>query len=140
VRPASESPAAAAKVPERSAYTQSKYEQIASRKGATGLKGFCPVRLRDHRDLADGQPEYRVQHNGRVYALSSAEALKTFLADPEKYTPAASGYDIVLHQQTGDVVEGVLDHSSWFKGRLYMFTSEENKQTFVSNPTAYAVK
>jgi YHS domain-containing protein len=138
VQPVSEAPAA--KIPERSAYTQSKYEQIASRKGANGLKGFCPVRLRDHRDLADGQPQFRVQHNGRVYALSSAEALQTFLTDPEKYVPAASGYDVVVHQQSGETVEGVLDHSAWFKGRLYLFTSAENKDAFVSSPAAYAVK
>jgi len=98
------------------------------------------VRLRDHRDLADGMAEFRVQHNGRVYALSSAEALKTFLADPEKYVPAANGYDVVLHQQSGEAVEGVLDHSAWFKGRLYLFASAENKETFVANPPAYAVK
>jgi YHS domain-containing protein len=135
----SESPAPS-RFPERSAYTQSKYERISSRTGLTGLKGFCPVRLRDHRDLEDGQPAYRVQHNGRVYALSSAEALQSFLADPEKYVPAASGYDVVLHSQTGESVEGVLDHSAWFKGRLYLFTSAENKDAFVSNPQGYAAR
>lgn len=140
VQPVSEAPTAPARFPERSAYTQSKYEQIASRTGATGLKGFCPVRLRDHRDLADGLDEFRVQHNGRVYALSSAAALQNFLADPEKYTPAAFGYDVIVHSQTGDTVEGALDHSAWFKGRLYLFTSAENKETFVANPAGYAAK
>ena len=138
MQPVSQAPTT--KVADRSQYTQSKYEQIASRKGAAGLKGFCPVRLRDHRDLADGHPEFRVQHQGRVYALSSAEALKTFLSDPEKYIPAANGYDVVVHQQSGDTVEGILDHSAWFKGKLYLFTSAENKDAFVANPATYAVK
>ncbi len=140
VRPVSQSPESATRSPERSAYTQSKYEQIAARTTATGLKGFCPVRLRDHRDLADGRAEFRVQHQGRVYDLSSASALQSFLADPDKYTPAAGGYDVVAHRQSGDAIEGVLDHSAWFKGRLYLFSSADNKDAFVSNPAGYAVR
>jgi YHS domain-containing protein len=127
-----------AKFVERSPYMQSKYEQIASRAGSAGLKGFCPVRLRDHRDLSDGLPAYRAEHNGRTYQMSSAEALGTFLSNPDKYVPVANGYDVVQYGQAGEKVEGSLDNSAWFKGRLFLFASPENKDTFVANPKHYA--
>ena len=118
--------------------TRAKQEIIASRKGMTGLKGFCPVVLRDDRNLVDAQNQYRAVYNSKTYYLSSNEAVTAFQADPSKYAPAARGCDVILMAMSGEEVEGSLDHAVWYKGRLYMFSSAETMDTFVSAPSSHA--
>lgn len=117
---------------------QSKMERIAARKNLTGLKGFCPVALRDERDLLDAQNAFSAIYNGRKYSFSSQSAMERFLAEPEKYAPAAGGVDVIHFNLTGEEVEGSLDHAVWYKGRLYLFTSVETMETFVAAPASHA--
>ena len=118
--------------------TRVKQEMIAARKGLRGLKGFCPVVLREDRDLIDAHSEYRVIFNSKTYYLSSSEAVAAFHSDPAKYAPAARGCDVIQQAVTGEEVEGSLDFAVWYKGRLYMFTSAETMDTFVSAPSSHA--
>lgn len=117
---------------------QTKMELIASRKGMTGLKGFCPVMLRDARDLVDAREEYTAVFNEKAYSFSSGEALQAFLAEPEKYAPAIHGSDVIHLSLTGEEIEGSLDHAVWYKGRLYLFTSAETMETFVAAPSSHS--
>jgi YHS domain-containing protein len=110
---------------------------IRERQGQTGLKGFCPVVLRDQRELLDSNLEYRVQHEGKTYHVSSAESQAKFLADPARYAPANQGNDIVQQEKSGAREEGSLDHALWFGGKLYLFTSGENQSTFAQQPKKY---
>ena len=118
--------------------TQAKLEMIAARKGLRGLKGFCPVALRDHRDLVDAQSQFRVVYNEKTYYLSSSEAVSEFHSDPAKYAPAARGSDVIHLAITGEELEGSLDHAVWYKGRLYLFSSAETMETFVAAPSSHA--
>ena len=61
-------------------------QQIAARDGV-GLKGFCPVALRDERRLADGRAAYVSYYRGKAYYLSSVEAKDQFDADPGRLCP-----------------------------------------------------
>ena len=124
--------------PVGSQQTRAKQEIIASRQGMTGLKGFCPVVLRDDRNLVDAQSQYRAVYNSKTYYLSSSEAVSAFHADPAKYAPAARGCDVIQLATTGEEVEGSLDYAVWYKGRLYMFSSAETMDTFVSAPSSHA--
>lgn len=124
--------------PVGSRQTRAKQEIIASRKGMSGLKGFCPVVLRDDRNLVDAQEQYRAVYNSKTYYMSSSEAVAAFHADPTKYAPAARGSDVIMLATTGDEAEGSLDHAVWYKGRLYMFSSAETMDTFVSAPSSHA--
>jgi YHS domain-containing protein len=118
--------------------TRAKQEMIAARKGLRGLKGFCPVILRDDRDLADAHSQFRVIFNSKTYYLSSSEAVTAFHSDPAKYAPAARGCDVIQLAISGEELEGSLDYAVWYKGRLYMFTSAETMDTFVSSPSSHA--
>ncbi len=118
--------------------TRAKQEMIAARKGLRGLKGFCPVVLREDRDLIDAHSEYRVIYNSKTYYLSSSQAVTAFHSDPAKYAPAARGCDVIQQAVTGEEVEGSLDFAVWYKGRLYMFSSAETMDTFVSAPSSHA--
>jgi len=124
--------------PTVSRQTRAKQEMIEARKGLRGLKGFCPVVLRDDRDLVDAQSQFRAVYNSKTYYLSSSQAVSAFHADPAKYAPAARGCDVIHQAITGEEIEGTLDYAVWYKGRLYMFSSAETMDTFVSAPSSHA--
>lgn len=116
----------------------SKMARIAARADQRGLKGFCPVMLRDHRDLVDARAEYRSFYRNRIILLSSQEAKVVFESDPAKYAPASAGNDVIHLAQTGEELEGTLDYAVWYKGRLYLFASAETLETFVAAPSSHA--
>ena len=118
--------------------TRAKQEMIAARKGLKGLKGFCPVVLREDRDLVDAHSQFRVIHNSKTYYLSSSQAVTSFHADPAKYALAARGSDVIQQAISGEELEGSLDFAVWYKGRLYLFSSAETMDTFVSAPSSHA--
>jgi YHS domain-containing protein len=116
-----------------------KLQQIAERSELTGLKGFCPVALRDHRELKDARPSFQAEFNGDYYNFSSAEALAKFKADPETYAPAAGGQDVVLASNEGTSREGSLDRAVWYRNKLYLFSSKDSHEAFVASPKKFAV-
>ena len=115
-----------------------KMRKIRDRFGMKGLKGFCPVTLRDERELFDAKPEFFYTHRGQKFHFATAEARNKFEADPAAYAPAAYGADVVALGRDKDVVEGTLDFAAWFKGRLYLFGSQANYEVFVKSPATYA--
>lgn len=116
-----------------------KLKMIAERSELTGLKGFCPVALRDRRELKDARPQFQAEFNGKTFNLSSAEAKEKFEADPEIYVPAAAGQDVVLAANEGTQREGSLDRAVWYRNRLYLFSSKESHEEFVASPAKFAV-
>ena len=115
-----------------------KMRRIRDRFGMKGLKGFCPVTLRDERELLDAKPEFFFTHRGQKFHFASAEARDKFEVDPATYAPAAYGADVVALGRDKDVVEGTLDFAAWYKGRLYLFGSQANYDVFVKSPVTYA--
>ncbi|WP_437194239.1 hypothetical protein [Planctomicrobium sp. SH527] len=118
---------------------KSKFERIAARKNMAGLKGFCPVVLRDQRDLVDSKAEFEVVYNDYTYSFSSKEAMEKFEAEPAKYAPVNSCGDVIHEALAGEALEGSLDYAVWFKGRLYLFSSVETMETFVAAPSSHAM-
>jgi YHS domain-containing protein len=118
--------------------TQSKIDRISARKGLSGLKGFCPVALKDHRELLDAKPDFSAVYNGRRYFFSSAAAQALFEGNPDEYVPAAMGNDVVHLTLTGEPAPGSLEHAVWFRSKLYLFATAETMETFVSAPSIHA--
>jgi len=114
--------------------TQQKLSRIAERHGLTGFKGFCPVMLRDYRELVDAKLEHTTTYEGRQYWFSSAAAKETFLLHPAEYAPARGGNDVVIFDEVGEQREGSLDHAVWYRGRLYLFDSSETQAAFAAQP------
>ena len=81
---------------------------------------------------------HRTTYQGRELLFCSADCKNKFEADPARYAPAAFGADVVVLTDESDVVEGTLDHAAWFKGRLYLFGTEQTHNLFVENPEKYA--
>lgn len=116
-----------------------KLRRIAERSGLKGLKGFCPVVLRDERDLIDANPAISSVHKGTTYSFSSRRAKALFDKNPQKYSPAASGRDVVKLGTYSESVEGSLDHAVWFRDRLYLFSDAESLRKFTGQPKRFAV-
>ena len=112
--------------------------QIAERSKRIGFKGFCPVELRDNRQLQDALPQFETVYERQTYQFSTAEALAKFVANPKRYAPAAYGSDVVLLTHTGTVLSGRLDYAAWHKGRLFLFTTQAALDAFNRKPSMYA--
>lgn len=103
-----------------------------------GLKGFCPVTIREERRLVAAHDEFVSEFQGQTYRLSSAEALAKFQENPELYVPVAGGLDVVAVRQGSAVVNGSLDYAVWYRHRLHMFSSPENLAAFRAAPKTFA--
>ncbi|MCA9036713.1 MAG: hypothetical protein KDA91_16380 [Planctomycetaceae bacterium] len=130
--------AVAASVTADQARREHQRNQIRDRAGRAGFKGFCPVELRDHRELVDAREEFTGTFGLQEYQFSSSRAKAAFEANPSRYAPAAGGRDIVLLVNTGEETEGMLDYSLWFRDRLYFFSSRETMNLFSENPARFA--
>jgi YHS domain-containing protein len=116
-----------------------KLKRIAERTELQGLKGFCPVALRDEHDLQNALPEHASLFKGRTYYFSSADAKATFDEQPEQYAPIAGGNDVVMLKTKG-TKEGSLDFAVWYKDRLYLFTSQKTLEQFIATPSEFVIK
>ncbi len=116
---------------------EKKLALIASRGNIKGLKGFCPVALRDNRLLVDARPEFSSSFKSMNYQFASLENKLKFDREPAKYAPAAGGSDIVLLVDQQDDKEGTLDFASWYKGRLYLFSNQKNMDVSMKTPALY---
>jgi len=118
--------------------TAAKMHKIGERVAQKGLKGFCPVVLREQRELVDAVPAYSSVYESKRYCFSSAEAQARFDRNPQKYAPVSGGIDVVVKASSDQSVEGTLDFAAWYKDRLYLFTSPESLEAFSLNPLPYA--
>lgn len=114
-------------------------ERIQSRHDLTGFKGFCPVALRDQRQLVDALPQIQSTFGLHTWTFSSDEARLAFEADPQRYAPAAGGDDVVILATRQEQVPGKLDFALWYRGRLHLFSSRDNMASFLENPQQFAV-
>ena len=115
-----------------------KLKKIAERAELRGLKGFCPVQLRDERELRDARPQFSAEYEGVTYNFSSAAAQRKFEAKPYLYAPASSGEDVVLTAAEKKSVESSLDNAVWYRDRLYLFQKPESLKSFVASPAKFA--
>lgn len=120
-------------------WLKNREQRISDRAGQSGFMGFCPVALRDKLQLVDASPEYAVDYHSQKFQFSTDEALKKFLADPDRYLPAAGGLDVVAVSQGTAVAQGSLEHALWFRHKLYLFLSREHLETFRTQAREFAV-
>ena len=105
----------------------------------SGLKGICPVVLKDNRRLLDAQPGIKSEFRGKTYTFSSVEAKKAFDENPRKYAPVGGGNDVVRLTSGEANVEGTLEHAAWYRGRLYLFSTADSRHEFVEAPSKFVI-
>lgn len=106
--------------------------------GPYGLEGYCPVTLLEKEEWVPGNPQFAVQHQGKVYLLAGPAQQKRFLANPVRYIPADGGMDPVLAVEENRHVPGRTEFCAVYDGRLYLFSSAETLARFHQDPKKYA--
>ncbi len=94
------------------------------------LEGYCPVTLVDEVRWEEGNPKHGVIHLGKLYLFSSDSAMRTFLANPEPYTPVLNEIDVVRFFEERTIVAGKRTHGTRIKNRLFFFADEEALEHF----------
>ena len=107
-------------------------------KSVPGIKVYCLVTLRKERQYVAGQSQFQTEYQSRIYSFASEAALDEFERHPDRYAPVQNGIDIIAANSGSENVPGSLDHAVWFKGRLYLFSTPENKATFKASPKRFA--
>jgi YHS domain-containing protein/thiol-disulfide isomerase/thioredoxin len=102
-----------------------------------GLEGYSPVVLAEQHRWQLGDRRWGVVHRGRTYLFSAPEEQQKFLANPDRYSPAFSGRDVVAALDYGQEVEGKRQFGVEFQGRVYLFSNIGSQRQFSENTTRY---
>ena len=105
------------------------------------LHGKCPVTLLQQSKWVNGNPKIGCVHRNRIYIFTSKKNLELFQADPDAHSPILAGYDPVLFQETGKLVDGLEKHGV-FMGkpphqRIVLFSTAETRAKFQAQPKKY---
>jgi len=105
------------------------------------LHGKCPVSLLTKSKWIDGEEEIGCVHRNRIYIFASQENLETFQTDPDAYSPILAGYDPVVFEETGRLVDGMEEYGVFMgktpKQRIVLFASPETRARFQLEPRKY---
>ncbi|HZZ27837.1 MAG TPA: hypothetical protein VFE46_07490 [Pirellulales bacterium] len=104
------------------------------------LDGYCPVTLVEQQRWQVGDRRWGVIHRGRTYLFTGPEQQKRFLADPDRYSPAISGQDVVMAIDYGQDVSGKRALGISYQNRIYLFSNEASRQIFSQNPKRYVAE
>ena len=103
-----------------------------------GLGGFSPVAMLKEKKWLKGKEDVVGSFLGVDYFFQSKEERELFLSNPEQFVPQLHGCDPVELQLARRAEAGVIELGAFYKGRLFFFMSEENRQRFQNNPAWYA--
>jgi YHS domain-containing protein/thioredoxin-related protein len=115
----------------RAAYSPPASERLA-------LEGLDPVRLVRTGESAPGRPDLQTSYDGLTYRFADAPAREAFLRDPERYVPSNRGLCLVEQVEEGMRVEGDPRFGVYYKGRMYLCSSEAARRRFARDPSRYA--
>ena len=111
-----------------------------------GMEGYCPVTLIESLGKPDsigwvlGRQSCAVRHRGRIYYCATERARQLLLSDPDRYTPALSGFDIVRFCKNAKLEDGKCEFGCIQEGtnRIFLFDSKANYDEFTKDCKYYA--
>lgn len=103
----------------------------------TGLGGYCPVRLHEAREWTVGLDSIVADYRDIRYRFASVSDRDKFLKNPAEYAPQDLGCDPIVLTKEGRAVAGRIQYGAFFDQRLYLFTSQENRELFKKSPLKY---
>jgi protein disulfide-isomerase len=96
--------------------------------------------LADQKRWQVGDRKYGVIHRGRTYLFAGPVEQQKFLSNPDHYSPAISGQDVVMALDQGQTVDGRRQFGLQYQGRTYLFSSDASRKAFSQNPKRYAAE
>jgi len=113
----------------------------STEKSKFALNGKCPVSLLTQGQWVDGKKEIGCVHRDRVYLFASAENREAFLANPDQLSPLLAGFDPVIFEETGKLVEGEERFGSFMgdapNQRIVLFKTADTRDRFQKEPLRY---
>jgi YHS domain-containing protein len=105
------------------------------------LGGHCPVSYQSQSKAVKGDPAHAAVHQGRVYHCASADAKKTFEAQPEKYAAQFGEFcSTALGGMYGNRLPSDPTVFYVIDGKLYLFSSLRARNAFDKSPPDYIAK
>jgi hypothetical protein len=102
-----------------------------------GLDGFCPVTLTQQKSWKKGDAQWGAIHRERVYWFTGAAEQQRFLANPDAFSPALAGFDIVRFVELRQRVDGRRQHGVWHRGQMFLFADEATLNQFTADAASY---
>ena len=102
------------------------------------LSGYCPVSLISDKRLVQGQAEYTVTHEGRLYRFANMLTFNLFRRDPERYVPVNNGECPVAQIDRGARQPGDPSFGALYQGRLFLCSNAADRKRFLQDPARYA--
>lgn len=102
------------------------------------MEGFCPVTLVEREQWQQADKRWGAIHRGRLYLFAGPAEQQRFLANPDRFSPALSGFDPVMYAERGQLVEGKRRYGTFFYDQVYLFSDEAALRRFEQNPAGYA--
>ena len=84
-----------------------------------------------------GDQQYAAEYKGVVYFLASAQELRRFRENPERFAPQLVGCDPVILDIADRAVPGDIKYAAYFEGELFLFVSEKSRQIFQQDPRKF---
>ncbi len=106
----------------------------ASEAPPIALEGYCVVTLLEQRKWRRADVKYGAIHEGRTYLFVSAAEQTRFLTDPNRYSPAFSGFDPVALANKGQRVDGKRSYGTTYQKQLFLFADEASRNAFEAAP------
>jgi hypothetical protein len=101
------------------------------------LDGFCPVELVENKVWRLGDARWGANHRGRTYLFAGPEQQQRFMKDSDRYSPVASGVDVVLAVNKGVTMPGRREYGVFFRDRVFLFAGEDSLELFSAEPGRY---
>lgn len=96
------------------------------------VHGFDPVAYFTQGEPVQGLAKYSKVHNNATYRFASAENLKTFEADPDKYVPAYGGF-CAYGVSVSAKFDGDPRYWTIVEGKLYLNLNEDIQETWLED-------
>ena len=109
---------------------------VVNRHSGLAIDGFDPVAYFTNAEATRGDPDIEASSAGTVWRFRSTANRAVFLAHPDIYGPRFGGYDPVDVAQ-GKAVAGRAQLWVIAGERLYLFSSEENRDVFAADPDGF---
>lgn len=100
--------------------------------------GFCPVSLNQVNRWVPGIDSVHETFDGQRYYFPSEKERNAFQANPLKFVPVLGGDCVVTLVDGGKRVVGLVKFATYFRDRLYLFASAEEKSKFKEEAKKYA--
>ncbi|MEW4487875.1 thioredoxin family protein [Thalassoglobus sp. JC818] len=101
------------------------------------LDGYCPVTLWKTRRWEKGNSRWQVEYKGQVFHMASEQERDDFRLTPDRYAPQFLGCDPVIAWETDRAVPGDTRFGAFYDEQLYLFSSNDNRTRFKSEPDRY---